>query len=56
MADRCFGLDGVAASVSEWFLVRSLTLAATRIRNRGAGMMDGLVKNAPEPCSGDVYE
>ena len=44
-------MDGVAASVSEWFLVHSLTLAATRIGNRGAGMMGGLVK-CPEQAPG----
>jgi hypothetical protein len=43
MADRCSGLDGVAASVSEWSFVRSLTLAATKTRERGVIMREFFV-------------
>ena len=42
--EACFGLVGVAASVSEWTKNHSLTLAATPIEKRGADTMGGLVE------------
>ena len=52
--EASFGLVRVAASVSEWTGLHSLTLAATRIGEFGAGILDGLFK-CPGACSGDLY-
>src|SRR4051812_35878268 len=52
--EACFGLVGVATSASEWFVVHSLALVATKVRRDVVGMKVGLV-NCPGTCSGDVY-